>query len=124
VTLRRWRFLNSSAPLRGKWSSRRARRAGGGFPAVQPTFDFDHLSRLAQDDPSAFEAQRQALFEAALAEMPPQHQGAARAALVQVQLRMAAARSPSERLAAAMSAMLKLQQELAAQRGEVAPAAR
>jgi hypothetical protein len=94
---------------------------------MQPTFDFDYLCRLARNDPAAFEAHRQALFEAALTEMPPQHQGAARAALAQVQLRMAAARSPAERLAAAMSAlsgsMLKLQQELAALRGEVAPAA-
>jgi hypothetical protein len=90
---------------------------------MQPTFDFDHLCRLARNDPGAFEAHRQALFEAALAEMPPQHQGAARVALAQAQVRMAAARSPADRLAAAMSALTEsvaqLQQGVAALRSEL-----
>jgi hypothetical protein len=94
-------------------------------PAVQTTFDFDHLSRLARDNPAAFEAHRQALFDAALAEVPPLHQGAVRAALAQVQVKMAAAPNPGARLAAAMSAlgasMQELQHALRAVRHELVP---
>lgn len=70
-----------------------------------PDFDFDRLAGLARTDPAAFEAQRLALFEGALAEMPPGRQGAARVALAEVQVRMAGARNPAERLAVAMAAL-------------------
>lgn len=72
---------------------------------MQHAFDFDLFSRLAQEDPAAFEAQRRLLFEEALAQMPAQHQSAARARLAEVQVRMAAAQGPDGRLAVAMSAM-------------------
>lgn len=85
-------------------------------------FDFDSLARLARTDPEAFEARRQALFESAFAEIPPCRQGAARAALARVQVRMAGARSPAERLALAMAALAgsvnQLQQEMGAVHGE------
>lgn len=85
-------------------------------------FDFDGLAQLARIDPDAFEARRQALFESAFAEMPPCRQGAARAALAWVQVRMAGARSPAERLALAMAALVnsadQLQQEIDALQGE------
>lgn len=91
---------------------------------MQPHFDFDHLCHLAQHDPAAFEAQRHALFEAALAEVPPAQQGAARAALAQVQVRMAAAPDAAARLAAAVSALsdtvAQLQHNLGALCGEMA----
>ncbi|WP_298231746.1 DUF3135 domain-containing protein [uncultured Azohydromonas sp.] len=72
---------------------------------MEPIFDFDRFSQLAHEDPMAFEAQRQALFAAALDEMPPSVQGAARACLAQVQVRMLGARTPAGRLAVAMSAL-------------------
>ena len=46
---------------------------------MQHSFDFDLFSRLAQEDPAAFEAQRRLLFEEAFAQIPAQHQAAARA---------------------------------------------
>jgi hypothetical protein len=79
---------------------------------VNPTFDFDRFSRLAHEDPAAFEAQRMALFAAALDEMPPAMQGAARACLAQVQVRMLGARTPTGRLAIALSALGESMQEL------------
>ncbi|RMG29799.1 MAG: DUF3135 domain-containing protein [Gammaproteobacteria bacterium] len=36
------------------------------------SFDFDHWSRLARTDPEAFERQRAALIERAIAEAPPE----------------------------------------------------
>lgn len=72
---------------------------------MQADFDFDLLSRLARDNPDAFEAQRQALLAAALQAVPAPHQLAARVALAQVQVRMAAAPNPAARLAVAFSAM-------------------
>lgn len=81
-------------------------------------FDFDLLSRLARDEPQAFEAYRQALLAAALEDVPAPHQGAVRMALAQAQVRMAAAPNSSARLVAAFSAMgeslLELQQAVAA----------
>jgi hypothetical protein len=89
-------------------------------------FDFDQLCRLAQEDPVGFEAQ-QALFEQAFAEMPPEHQAAARRKLAEVQVRMAAARTPVERLALAMRALgdsvSELQRNVAVLCGELVPAA-
>jgi hypothetical protein len=85
---------------------------------VQQPFDFDLLCRLAQEDPAAFEGQRHILFEQALAEMPSQHQNAARTRLAEVQVRMAAARDPADRLAIAASAMSEALFEL--QRGVAA----
>jgi hypothetical protein len=79
---------------------------------VNPTFDFDRFSRLAHEDPAAFEAQRMALFAAALDEMPPAVQGAARACLAGVQVRMLAACTPAGRLAIAMSALGESVQDL------------
>ncbi len=92
---------------------------------MQHSFDFDLLSRLAQEDPPAFEAQRRLLFEEAFAQMPAQHQAAARARLAEVQVRMAAA--PGGRLAVAMSAMsdslAALQRNMLVLRDELAPVA-
>ena len=79
---------------------------------MEPIFDFDRFSQLAHEDPMAFETQRQALFAAALEEMPPSVQGAARACLAQVQVRMLGARTPAGRLAVAMSALGESVQEL------------
>jgi hypothetical protein len=79
---------------------------------VEPIFDFDRFSQLAHEDPMAFETQRQALFAAALDEMPPSVQGAARACLAQVQVRMLGACTPAGRLAVAMSALGDSVQEL------------
>ena len=62
---------------------------------MEPIFDFDRFSQLAHEDPMAFETQRQALFAAALDEMPPSVQGAARACLAEVQVRMLTARTPA-----------------------------
>lgn len=76
------------------------------------TFDFDRFSRLAHEDPAAFETQRLALFAAALDEMPPDMQGDARACLAQVQVRMLRARTPAGRLAIAVSALSESMQEL------------
>jgi hypothetical protein len=85
-------------------------------------FDFDGMAHLARTDPEAFEARRRALFEDAFAGMPSCRQGAARAALARVQVRMASARSPAERLALAMAALAdsadRLQQEIDALHGE------
>ena len=87
-------------------------------------FDFDHLSRLARDQPDAFEAHRLALLAAALAEVPAPHQAAARMALAHAQVRMAAAPNAAARLAVAFSAMgdslQELQQAMAALHREVA----
>lgn len=72
---------------------------------MPPSFDFDHFSRLAQEDPVAFEAQRHALLEAAFAELPPALEAGARASFAQVQLKMVAAKNPTERLAVSLSAL-------------------
>jgi hypothetical protein len=94
---------------------------------MHTSFDFDQLCRLAQEDPAAFEAQRQALFEQAFAEMPSEHQAAARVKLAEAQVRMAAARTPAERLALAMRALsdsvCELQRNVAVLCGELVPAA-
>ena len=94
---------------------------------MQPSFDFDLFSRLAQEDPAAFEARRRLLFEQALAEMPPQHQAAARAGLAAVQVRMASAQGPAGRLMVAVSAMSEslsaLQCSMLSLCDELAPAA-
>lgn len=79
---------------------------------MEPIFDFDRFSQLAHEDPMAFEMQRQALFAAALEEMPPSVQGAARACLAEVQVRMLGAPTPAGRLAVAMSALGDSVQEL------------
>lgn len=87
-------------------------------------FDFDHLSRLARDEPEAFEAHRLALLAAALEEVPAPYQAAARVALAQAQVRMASAPNVAARLTVAFSAMgdsmLELQQAMAALHREVA----
>ena len=70
-----------------------------------PEFDFDRFASLARSDPAAFEAQRLALFEAALGEMPASAQAAARVALAKVQVEMAGAKSPAQRLSMAMAAL-------------------
>jgi hypothetical protein len=105
----------------------RKRSARDDYTAMQHSFDFDLFSRLAQEDPAAFEAQRRLLFEEAFAQMPAQHQSAARSRLAEVQVRMAAAPSPAARLAVAVSAMgdslSALQRNMLMLRDELEPVA-